>query len=166
MANNTTWPRANQAFRVTLTYQSQDIPNNRSYWYWAAEHYQGGSSYGPVNDWRISGFASTAWARWNINYSGWHTLGSGYFWKTHNADGTLASGTLTLSVTTDNEYVIPSGSTSVGVGSGTIPRIPRGPRVNDAGTWKQTVAYVNDNGTWKIAIPYVNDAGTWKIGGG
>jgi hypothetical protein len=48
----------------------------------------------------------------------------------------------------------------------TLPRIPRGPRVKDAGVWKNTVLYVKDAGVWKIAIPYVKDNGTWKIGGG
>lgn len=41
-----------------------------------------------------------------------------------------------------------------------------GPRVNVAGAYKNTVAYVNVGGVWKTAIPYVNVAGVWKIAGG
>lgn len=47
-----------------------------------------------------------------------------------------------------------------------FPSNPRGPRIKDGGTWKQTVLYIKDGGTWKLAVPYIKDGGTWKIGGG
>lgn len=167
MASNEIWVRHNQAFRVTLNFIETDVQNNRSYWWWAAEHYQGGWSFGPGNYWSLSGFATANSHQWTLDYDGWRTLGSGYFWKTHNSDGTLAPGNLSLHISTDNEYVIPNGSATVSVSSGTVPSIPRGPKVNVGGTWKNSIAYVNDNGTWKVAIPYVRDnSGNWKVAGG
>lgn len=44
--------------------------------------------------------------------------------------------------------------------------IVSGPRVNVAGVWRNTVAYVNVGGVWKVAVPYVNVGGVWKIAGG
>lgn len=47
-----------------------------------------------------------------------------------------------------------------------LVRIPRGPRVKDGTTWRNTILYVKDGNTWRIAIPYVKDVNTWRIGGG
>lgn len=81
----------------------------------------------------------------------------------HLADGTRPDITIRMILDYDGGAVSNENYTAVISG---IPRIPRGPRVKDAGTWKNTIAYVKDAGVWKIAIPYVKDAGTWKIGGG
>lgn len=80
----------------------------------------------------------------------------------HNADGTK---TVVISANATLANPIPIGTASVS-GSLPLPRIPRGPRVRDGGSWKHSIAYVRDGGTWKIAIPYVRDGGTWKVAGG
>lgn len=81
-------------------------------------------------------------------------------WINHNNDGTLA---VSASGSFPSADIL--GSASAGL-SFMAPRIPRGPKVKDGGTYKNTVAYVKDAGVYKIAIPYIKDAGVYKIGGG
>lgn len=86
---------------------------------------------------------------------------------------TWASGTKTISHADDGTKTVyfSSGSGLVNLGSAgasgslALPRIPRGPRVKVAGTWRNSVAYVKVGGVWRIAIPYVKSGGTWRIGG-
>ena len=58
------------------------------------------------------------------------------------------------------------GSADASTGWRTLPRIPRGPRVKNSDTYKQTIGYVKSAGVWKLAIPYLKKDGTWKAGGG
>lgn len=79
----------------------------------------------------------------------------------HNADGTrtLNSGGSLYT----NHTNFGNGTAS---GSMVLPRIPRGPRVRYAGTWRNTVAYVRTAGVWRIVVPYVRSGGVWRVGGG
>lgn len=81
-------------------------------------------------------------------------------WINHNADGTLVVSAAGAFPSADL-----LGSAYVGL-SFSAPRIPRGPKVKDGGTYKPTVAYVKDLGQYKIAIPYIKDGGIYKIAGG
>jgi hypothetical protein len=87
-----------------------------------------------------------------------YTLLNTTFVATHNADGTL-SVLCNWSISGDLLGTAASSQTLA------VPRIPRGPRVKDAGAYKNSIAYVKDAGVYKIAIPYVKDAGVYKIGG-
>lgn len=81
------------------------------------------------------------------------------FWVNHNSDGSK-----TLTISANMNLTGMKSSANIGAKSWTLPKIPRGPRVNHNGTWKHSTLYVNHGGTWKTAIPYVNHNGTWKIG--
>lgn len=158
--------------RVIANQGTQDIPNNRSIC---------NASLYVINNTSSEGrWANGSWA-WSIRspnatvqnsgsgsnytFAAWEAklFGTASFWNTHNADGTLTK------QVTGHFADIPTygwwGSGSTG-GNITYTRIPRGPRVKSAGTWRQTVAYVKSGGTWKIAIPYTKSGGVWRIGGG
>lgn len=111
----------------------------------------------------LSGFGATISGNWSFDFRptglGSYTLINTTRNIAHNSDGTM-----TLNITTSIAGdTLGSSSPNVSV---TLARIPRGPRVKDNGTWRNTIMYVKDNGTWRIAIPYVKDNGTWRIGGG
>ena len=164
---------SNYILDVDAAVVSQDIAANSSYIYWRAIVYklagsgiwgsdpsnvgQAGSSNGaPNNLWNISGFY---YDFRNGSSTGTFTFAEGFFTLYHNADGTASYYV--------NGYMNLAGAGSAFTGSGTkeLPRIPRGPRVKDAGVYKNTIAYVKDAGVYKIAIPYVKDASVYKIGG-
>lgn len=80
----------------------------------------------------------------------------------HGADGTRGAVTLRMQLEYGNGAV----NETHNVSFNDFPDIPRGPRVKDAGIWKNTLAYIRSGGIWKIALPYVKSGGIWRIGGG
>lgn len=98
----------------------------------------------------------------------------------YSTSSTFASGVLTVSTTALNVTVtnLTVGSTwyfrvraknSQGAGAyspAALYMVVAGPRIRNAGVWKNSVAYVKVDGVWKVAIPYVKVAGVWKIAGG
>lgn len=77
----------------------------------------------------------------------------------HAADGTRAAVTLRQGLYYDGGAVAQDDTATFN----DFPAIPRGPKVEQAGTWKQSVTYVEQAGTWKTALVYVEKAGAWVI---
>jgi hypothetical protein len=111
-----------------LSYVGYDQATNRSQWYWEAIYIgNGGGSWnaGATNYWSLSGFAATS-GTFVIGSPGTGDilLGSGYFWKSHDANGYLAAGNMVVGIDT----VLPNvGDGSASISSGTPPRIPKPP---------------------------------------
>jgi hypothetical protein len=168
MVSSAPFPNRPFSLQVDTAYVQQSIPDNASYFYaWARIHkdaYSPTFSNDPVSGWEVVGPNGQLGAASNLTFDFRNGtdfyIWSGYFWVVHNPDGTFPGG----SVNAYANYAI-LGYTAVGQALPEPPRIPRGPRVNAGGTWRNTIAYVNAGGTWRIAIPYVNSGGNWRIGG-
>lgn len=114
---------------LSLNYAGYDQAGNFSYWDWEVRYYgHGYGSWGSgPHSWSLSGFAvggsgfDIPRSDANLTYK---KLGGGRFTKSHDSNGNLATGTLTATITSNHSAI---GSGSVGVSTGSIPRIPKPP---------------------------------------
>lgn len=114
---------------LSLSYVSYSQEDNYSTWRWELRYYGRGwgSWTGGTQSWSLSGFASgggTFTIPQSKAYDTYQRLGGGTFTRSHNSSGYLSAGTLTGSISTNHSSI---GSGSVGVSSGTPPRIPKPP---------------------------------------
>jgi hypothetical protein len=141
---------------VWVSYVSYNQAGNYSTWYWEAVFKNNGGLNWILdgNRWRLTGFAVSSWAGFQIPSSwagsGDHMLGSGYFTKGHNADGYLSAGTLSMTIETDHSAI---GSGTANASTGTPPRIPKVP---DAPPAPGFVSAEPDSLTFSIAQPADN----------
>lgn len=145
----------------------QDIPGNRSEFFgWAKIHKNSSSptySNNPGSSWSIysrgAPLAGASGLRFDFRNGTDFPLWEGYWWITHNPDGSFPGGALDVYANYDL-----LGATEVHQPID-APRIPRGPRVMSGGVWHHSIAYVYNGGVWRIAIPYVYNGGVWRLGG-
>ncbi|QGZ16725.1 minor tail protein [Microbacterium phage Dewdrop] len=118
----------NQQIYIALSYVSYNQAGNYSTWAWELRYYGNGyGSWGTTIYWSLSGFAvggGSHYVSQGERYNTYTVLGGGTFNKAHNAAGYLSAGTLVGSINTDHTSI---GDGSVGVSSGTPPRIPKAP---------------------------------------
>jgi len=76
----------------------------------------------------------------------------------HNADGTRGAITLRQGLYYDGGGVAQDNT----AGFNDFPRIPRGPKVEVAGVWQQSISYVEVAGVWQTALMSAEVAGVWK----
>lgn len=77
----------------------------------------------------------------------------------HNSDGTRGAITLRQGLYYDGGAVAQEDTASFN----DFPAIPRGPKVEQSGAWRQSVAYVEQGGAWVLALCYVEQGGAWVL---
>lgn len=118
-----------QQIWLSLKYRSYNQAGNYSTWDYEVRYYGNGwgSWTNATQTWRLRGFAvgdytfTIPYADRNKTYT---VLRKASFTKQHDSKGRLSAGTLTASIITNHSSI---GSGSVGVPSGTPPRIPKKP---------------------------------------
>lgn len=168
MVASAPFPSRPFSLQIDSAWQSYDVAANRSTFYgWARIHkdaYSPTYSNNPSSSWHLTINGATI-ARadglaFDFRNGTDFQLWAGYFTIQHNPDGLLPGSSLACFA----NYAL-LGYTEVWQ-SQYAPRIPRGPRVNVDGVWRNTVAYVHKGDGWQIAIPYVHNGSGWQIGGG
>ena len=88
------------------------------------------------------------------------TAVSGTIVITHAADGTRS---VSGSFSGPSTYVSAGMPLGSGSGSMSLPRIPRGPKVEVAGAWQQSIAFAEVSGAWQQCLVYTESAGAWVL---
>lgn len=154
--------RPNVRGRAELFLVSQDIPGNFStvgIQLWAEETVQQASFSTTVDkpwvDYSFNGL-------WGFDFRPTglqaYLLLNTSFTFAHNSDGT---GSVGASWAIQGDILGSAGSGEVL----NLPRIPRGPRIKNAGVYQNSIAYIKNAAAYQVAIPYVKNAGVYQIGG-
>lgn len=109
---------------------------------------------GTFADYQPNPFLPSGYANGQVRWD----IGPYYLDIPHNADGTRGAVTLRMGLYYDGGGVAEEHTVSFN----DFPAIPRGPRVEDGGIWKPSLAYAEDAGVWKQCLVYAEVANAWK----